>query len=269
MAHLIPWGSLARFLGTSLVFPGLHYVCFTCFGFFVKVSALSSLHVLGHAWLACPWPSLERFLSALQVLHGALTLLSPPFGRSSFLGELHGVANRLFQAFLLEELIGLIKVFTELGRLDIPYIGIYFDFYTGCVGRRSWQTPVLTLHVLGHAWLACPWPSLERFLSALQVLHGALTLLSPPFGRSSFLGELHGVANRLFQAFLLEELIGLIKVFTELGRLDIPYIGIYFDFYTGCVGRRSWQTPVLILFDWQMLLVLLLLDVGKGEEITF
>ena len=35
---------------------------------FVGVSAVPSLGALGHVFLKCPWPSLARFLSALQVL---------------------------------------------------------------------------------------------------------------------------------------------------------------------------------------------------------
>ena len=43
------------------------------------------------------------------------------------LGELHGLANRLVRAFLFEELVGLLKALVELGRIDIPAVGIYFS----------------------------------------------------------------------------------------------------------------------------------------------
>ena len=60
----------------------------------------------------------------------------------------------------------------------------------------------------------------------------------------------------LFVSFTLEELLGLLKALAEISRLDIPDVRIYFYCYTGCIGRRSWKTPFLILFDWQMSLLL-------------
>ena len=48
-------------------------------------------------------------------------------GRSSSLGELHGLTNHFVRYFLREELHGLLKALAELVRLDIPVIGIYFN----------------------------------------------------------------------------------------------------------------------------------------------
>ena len=67
----------------------------------------------------------------------------------------------------------------------------------------------------------------------------------------------------------LKGMLGLLKALAELGRLDLPVVGFSFGHYIRCAGRRFWLNPVLILFDWQMLLVLSLLGVGRGEEITF
>ena len=47
----------------------LHSVSFTCLGSFVRVSAPPSLGALGHAFLGCPWPSSESFLSAFRALY--------------------------------------------------------------------------------------------------------------------------------------------------------------------------------------------------------
>ena len=68
---------------------------------------------------------------------------------------------------------------------------------------------------------------------------------------------------------MLEELLSLIKTLGELYRLDINAVGIYFGCYNGCLGQRSWKIPVLLLFNWQLSMVLLLLGVGGGEEIKF
>ena len=60
----------------------------------------SSLGVLGHARLACPWCYLDRLMSALRALPCALSWLSTSSGRSSSPGELHGLTKRLVYAFL-------------------------------------------------------------------------------------------------------------------------------------------------------------------------
>ena len=51
-------------------------------------------------------------------------------------------------------------------------------------------------------------------------------------------------------------LLRLIKVLSELSRLDYLSVEIYPDRQNGCVCWRSCQTPVLLLFDWQLFLVL-------------
>ena len=52
----------------------LHQICFTW------VSAPYYLGVLGHDCLACPWSSLERFISTFWALPGALVRLSTSWG---------------------------------------------------------------------------------------------------------------------------------------------------------------------------------------------
>ena len=46
----------------------IHSVSFSCLGFFGRVYAPPSLGALGHVFLACPWPSLECFLSAFWAM---------------------------------------------------------------------------------------------------------------------------------------------------------------------------------------------------------
>ena len=69
----------------------------------------------------------------------------------------------------------------------------------------------------------------------------------------------------LFVAFLFEGMLGLIKALAELGRIDLTAVGISF----GCVGWRFWQTSVLLLVYGQLSMILLLLGVGRREEIHF
>ena len=71
----------------------------------------------------------------------------------------------------------------------------------------------------------------------------------------------------LFVTFPLERLLGLTKALAEIGRLDLPTVWFSFGRQTGCVGRRSCITPVLILFNWHMSLVLSLIGFGGGDEI--
>ena len=54
----------------------------------------------------------------------------------------------------------------------------------------------------------------------------------------------------LFAIFQLEELIGLIKVITELGMIDVPTIDIdiSYDLRNFSVGFNSCQNPALLLF---------------------
>ena len=73
----------------------------------------------------------------------------------------------------------------------------------------------------------------------------------------------------LFATFLLEEMLGLIKALAELSRRDILTVDIYYGCHTRFVGRRSWKNPILLLFDWQLLLVMSFLGFGGGEEIKF
>ena len=67
----------------------------------------------------------------------------------------------------------------------------------------------------------------------------------------------------------LEELIGIPQAIDELGRLDIPDVGIPCDCNTGGVGWPSCRTPVLLLFSRQLLLAMSLLRVGGREAIKF
>ena len=75
-----------------------------------------------------------------------------------------------------------------------------------------------------------------------------------------------GVLLTLFTD-LFRRLLLLIKALAELSRIYYPSVGNYFYRQTGCVGRRSCITPVLILFNWHMSLVLSLIGFGGGDEI--
>ena len=69
----------------------------------------------------------------------------------------------------------------------------------------------------------------------------------------------------LIVVLLLEEVLGRPQALSELSRLDLQYLGVSSDLNTLGIGRPSYQTPVLLLFDEQLLLVLSLLSVGAGE----
>ena len=93
-------------------------------------------------------------------------------------------------------------------------------------------------------------------------------------GRPSPLGSVRLDLDRVFSVtpfvvLPLKELLGRPEALAELGRLDIQSVGVPSDRQTGGVGRMSCQTPVLLLFDGQLSLVLSLLRVGGGEEIKF
>ena len=60
-------------LGASLVLRGLHSIIFIIFGFFAVGFAPSSLGILGHACLACPWCYSTRFISTSRALPSALS----------------------------------------------------------------------------------------------------------------------------------------------------------------------------------------------------
>ena len=60
-------------------------------------------------------------------------------------------------------------------------------------------------------------------------------------------------------------LLGLLKVLAELNRIDFTAMGIYSDLQTRYIYQGSCRNNILILFDCQMLLVLLLLYVGGGK----
>ena len=64
-------------------------------------------------------------------------------------------------------------------------------------------------------------------------------------------------------------MIGLPQVLAELVMLDLTAIGTSSDLKNGYVDRQSCQTPILIIFDWQLSLVLLLISVSRGEDIKF
>ena len=100
IAPPFPWGSYSRLLGASLVFPCLNSVRFTLLAFFVRGFAPSSMGVIGHAFLECPWCSLARFQRTSWDLPCALSHISSSLGKSYFTGELHGLSNRLVRAFL-------------------------------------------------------------------------------------------------------------------------------------------------------------------------
>ena len=55
----------------------------------------------------------------------------------------------------------------------------------------------------------------------------------------------------------------------ELRRLDFTTVGISSNFQTRYVGWRYCQTPILIIFEWHMLLVLLFICFGRKEEMKF
>ena len=68
---------------------------------------------------------------------------------------------------------------------------------------------------------------------------------------------------------MLKELIGLPQALAELGRLDLPVVGIPSYFQTGHAYWQSCLTTALLLFYERLLLVLSLLSVGGGEKIKF
>ena len=134
------WMYQSFLFGASLVFPGLHSIIFTWFGFFVGDSAPSSLRVLGTlSWrvLGVLWRAswehyglfLAWFLDSLLLwgdrLHRDISMdLKNSWSRNSCLRK--GSFFTLFIAFMLEELLSLIKTLGELYRLDINAVGIYF-----------------------------------------------------------------------------------------------------------------------------------------------
>ena len=73
----------------------------------------------------------------------------------------------------------------------------------------------------------------------------------------------------LFFILLIKELLGISQALAELSRLDPSAVSIPSDCQTGGVGRPSCQTPVLLLFNSELSLVLSFLGVGEGEEIRF
>ena len=73
----------------------------------------------------------------------------------------------------------------------------------------------------------------------------------------------------LLAALPLNYLLVLPHAIDELLSIDCPDVVISSDRQTGCVGRKSCQTPVLIFFDDQLSLILLLLIIGVEEEIIF
>ena len=68
---------------------------------------------------------------------------------------------------------------------------------------------------------------------------------------------------------LLKELLGLPQAIDKLDRLDLPAVGIPSDRQTRYVDRQSCQTPILLLFDGQLLMVLSLLSIDGGEDMKF
>ena len=98
-----------------------------------------SLCVLSHAWLACPWCYLVRFLSALRDLPCILTWISPSLGdhlwRESSIASLNasygsscliqGSLLTILITYNLEGLLGLPKALTQLDRIDLPSVGMF------------------------------------------------------------------------------------------------------------------------------------------------
>ena len=72
-----------------------------------------------------------------------------------------------------------------------------------------------------------------------------------------------------FVVLLIEELLGHPRALAELGRLGIQSVGVSSNLQTGDICQPSCQTPVLLLFDRHIFLVLLLLNVVGGEEKKF
>ena len=112
------------------------------------LSAQSSIGILKHACLACPWCSLARFLSALRALPCALYWLSPSSGWSYFPGELHGLANRLVRAFLF----GTGWFRGCFLRINIPIVVIvsllntgWRQFHYSCYERCIYLSPCLRM----------------------------------------------------------------------------------------------------------------------------
>ena len=128
------------------------------------------------------------------------------------------------------------------------------------------------LGTLGHDFLVCSWPFLTIFLIAFRAIPGAITRIFSPqddiLRQDSSMSSQTAWSRPSCLYLHLKGLLGLLKALPELGRLNLPAVGFSFDCYTGYVGRMSWQTPVLLFFDWQLFLVLSLLDLGGGEEIT-
>ena len=55
----------------------------------------------------------------------------------------------------------------------------------------------------------------------------------------------------------------------ELRRLDFTTVGISSNFQTRYVDWRYFKNPILIIFEWHMLLVLPLLSFGVVAEVKF
>ena len=70
-------------------------------------------------------------------------------------------------------------------------------------------------------------------------------------------------------AYLIKYMLELLKALAELGRIDFPDISLLYYCHTSCIGRRSCQTTALLLFEWEMSLVLPLLCIGGGGKIKF
>ena len=56
-------------------------------------------------------------------------------------------------------------------------------------------------------------------------------------------------------AHLVEDIIFLLNATSELSRIYVPDIGISYYLWTGTVGWNSFLTPIILLFDWPLLLV--------------
>ena len=156
--------------------------------------------------------------------------------------------------------------------LSLPALG----FSLKALLRLLWAfLGTLSWHVLDVLWCA---PRVYYRLSLVQFIASLLLwgdhlcrdrsmALRTTRSWTSCLGQ--GGFLTLFATFLLEEMLRLIKTLAELSRRDILTVNIYFDCYNRCVGRRFWTNFILLLFDWQLLLVMMLLGVGGGEDVKF
>ena len=85
--------------------------------------------------------------------------------------------------------------------------------------------------------------------------------------RLSFARILREFLGAPLRSYLLGGMLVLIKALEEFGRVDFIAIGISFYCQNGCISCKTCRNIVLLLFKWQLLLVLSLLCIGVGKDI--